>query len=96
MSTAEYSPKALDDLKVIFDYIARDRPEAAARTVERVLKSCDTLATAPELGSPRDELAPTLRAFSVGSYVVYYRPHPNGVRVERVLHAARDTEAFYE
>lgn len=37
MSAAEYSPKALDDLKAIFDYIVRDRPEAAARTVERVL-----------------------------------------------------------
>ena len=96
MTAAQYSPKALDDLRSIFDYIARDRPEAAARTVERLLKSCDTLANAPEIGASRDELAPSLRAFSVGSYVVYYRPCPNGVRVERVLHAARDSEAFYE
>ncbi|HVA45375.1 MAG TPA: hypothetical protein VNH11_03220 [Pirellulales bacterium] len=46
MSAAEYSPKALDDLKSIF--------------------------------------------------VAYYRQASNGIRVERVLHAARDTEAFYE
>ncbi|HQU43898.1 MAG TPA: hypothetical protein PK867_13860 [Pirellulales bacterium] len=46
MNAAEYSPKALDDLKSI--------------------------------------------------YMVYYRHASDGIRVERILHAARDTEAFYE
>lgn len=96
MSAAEYSPKALDDLRSIFDFIAANRPEAAAKTAERLLDTCDRLAKFPNLGMPRDELARGLRAFVVGTYVVYYKQAPHGIRVERVLHAARDAEAFHE
>ena len=85
----------MEDLGAIFDFIAADRPDAAAKTVERLLDGCDTLAKFPELGLPREELVRGLRAFVVGAYVIYYKQAPHGIRVERVLHAARDTEAFY-
>lgn len=96
MSAAEYSPKASEDLNSIFDFIAADRPDAAAKTIERILSACDKLAMFPELGLQRDELALGVRAFIVGSYVVYYKHSVGSIRVERVLHAARDQEAFSE
>lgn len=94
MSAAEYSPKAVDDLKRIFDFIAADRPKAATKIIKRVLDAGDTLAKFPELGLRRDELAQGLRAFVVGSHVIYYLQQPLGIRIERVLHAARDADAF--
>jgi toxin ParE1/3/4 len=96
MSAAEYSPKALDDLKSIFDFIAADRPQVAIKAIQRVLDAGDTLAKFPELGLRRDELVQGLRAFVVGNHVVYYSQRSLGVRIERVLHAARDAEAFHE
>jgi toxin ParE1/3/4 len=34
---------------------------------------------------------PILRFFN---YVIYYRPVPDGIEVVRILHAARDRDAF--
>lgn len=58
MTAAEYSPRALEDLKSIFDFIAAAHPDAAEKTAERLLDTCDNLARFPELGSdpwPRDK-----------------------------------------
>lgn len=62
--------------------------------VETLQERCHTLARFPLLGSSREELAPGLRMFSVGNYVIYYRPQIGGVRIERVLHGARDADAL--
>jgi toxin ParE1/3/4 len=42
------------------------------------------------MGTPRDTLAPGLRSFPVGSYLVFYRVVPEGIEVARILHGARD------
>jgi len=49
----------------------------------------------PGLGAPREELAPKLRVFPIGSYAIYYRPLDSEVRIERVLHAASDVDAMF-
>jgi hypothetical protein len=41
----------------------------------------------PDCRRPADS---HLRSFSVGNYVVFYRPMQSGVEVVRVIHAARD------
>jgi hypothetical protein len=41
-------------------------------------------------------LAPELRSFPVGRYVVFYRPQDDGIDVVRVLHSARDIESISE
>ena len=48
------------------------------------------LAEMPESGRQREKLAPELRSFAVGNYVIFYRPIENGVEIVRVLHGARD------
>ncbi len=32
-----------------------------------------------------------LRSFTVSPYILFYRPVPDGIRLVRVLHGARDT-----
>jgi toxin ParE1/3/4 len=93
MNELFFSPQAVADLDSILDYIARDKPGAATAFVRQLREKCRTLAQFPLLGESRDELVPTLRAFAVGSYVIYYRPLPDGVRIERVLHGSRDADA---
>ena len=41
MVTAHFSPSARDDMTEIFDYIARDKPLAAARWIGVVEEKCE-------------------------------------------------------
>lgn len=95
MKPPEFSPRAFSDLDELLEYIARDKPDAAAKFVAKLKEKCRLLARFPELGAPRVELMPTLRVFSVGNYAIYYRPLETSIRVERVLHAARDVDVFF-
>ena len=53
------------------------------------------LASHPNLGRSRDELAEGLRSFPVGRYVIFYRAIPEGVEIVRVLHGSRDLNAIF-
>lgn len=85
---------AVQDLDGILDYIARDNPTAAVSFVEILREKCNTLARFPLLGASREQLVEGLRVFSVGNYVIYYRPEGDTVRIERVLHGARDADSL--
>ncbi len=63
--------------------------------VETIKENCVTLARFPLLGASREQLAPGLRVFSVGNYAIYYRPEGDTVRIERVLHGARDAGSLF-
>jgi toxin ParE1/3/4 len=91
-----FSPLAVGDLEQIFDYTARDKPAAAERFVRTLREKCEMLSRFPLIGTPRDHLAPGLRAFSIGRYVIYYRPEADTVRIERVLHGARDIGRLWQ
>lgn len=87
--------RAEEDLLDIWAYIAQDSPVAADAFVDELVETCLTLAEHPAAGHGRPELAPDLRSFSHGNYIIFYRPIDNGVLVIRVLHGARDlTELF--
>lgn len=94
MTTPLFSPRAVADLEQIFDYIVQDKPAAAERFVRTLKEKCETLARFPLIETPREHLAPALRAFPFGSYVIYYRPEANTVRIERFLHGARDIDSL--
>ena len=95
MKEAVFSPMAVEDLDGILEYIARDNPPAAVRFMEALKEKCNTLARFPLLGASREQLARGLRVFSVGNYAVYYRPEGETVRIERVLHGARDADSLF-
>jgi toxin ParE1/3/4 len=79
------SEKAYDDLLQVLRYIARDKPEVAARFVDSLEEQCRFLAICPESGTKRDDLATDLRVFSFRGYGIYFRNLPDRVRIERVL-----------
>jgi len=95
MSEPDFSPLAIHDLNDILDYIARDKPRAAVAFIEKLEEACRTLAQFPLIGASRQGLIPGLRVFSVGNYIVYYRPQGETVRIERVLHGARDVDSLF-
>ena len=83
------------DLDEMWDYVAQESVAAASRLIDTIVEACDRLASQPEMGRLRPELAPNLRSFPVGSYVIFYRPTLDGIEVARVLHGARDIDALF-
>ena len=84
---------ARQDLLEIAAYIARESgsDRRGDAFLEAVFATCETLATHPEMGQLRTEFAAgQYRSFSVGSYVIFFRPTNNGIVVARVLHGSRD------
>jgi toxin ParE1/3/4 len=65
------SATARSDLDEIWFYIAQDNPCAADKFIRAVVSRFRLLASMPEMGRQREELAPRLRSFPVGSYVVF-------------------------
>jgi toxin ParE1/3/4 len=90
------SEQADQDLLEIAYYIALDSVDAADRFIERIHNRLELLAESPFMGRQRDELAPSLRSFAVGKYVIFYRPSQDGIEVIRVLHGARDIDSLFE
>ena len=86
------SPRAAADLEEIADCIARDNPARAAAFVAGLEAKCRAVAAASELYPSRTDLAPGLRMAVHGRTLVLYRdlPGEDTVRIERVLHSARN------
>ncbi|MDI1262316.1 MAG: type II toxin-antitoxin system RelE/ParE family toxin [bacterium] len=87
------SPQTEIDLTSIYNFIADDNPRAANVWLERIEDIFDMLAEAPYAGRERHDLAPHLRSFPVGRYLVFYTPVPDGVIVVRVMHGQQDIDA---
>jgi toxin ParE1/3/4 len=94
----QVSPAASCDLDAVWDYIAQDKPGAAANFLNKLRDHFLMLAQNPLLGESREELLPNLRSFPVGNYVIYYRPESTrnyAVEILRVLHGGRDVNAVF-
>ncbi len=93
---AGLTPAALADLEGIWDYIAKDSPEAAKAVTDAILESVTTLTEFPFMGHPRTDLADeTLRVWPVHSYLIIYRPTPGVIEVIRVVSGFRDLLALF-
>lgn len=95
MSKVLKTPQAEEDLVEVWLYIVQDNPRAADRFLTLVDKKCRTLARSPKMGRHRDELAPDLRSFPLGDYVIFYRPIESGIEVIRVLSGYRDVPELF-
>jgi toxin ParE1/3/4 len=97
MARLEISPLANHDLIEIGTYIAEHSGslQRAETFLTSLYKTCELLATQPEMGELRTEFKTgRYRSFSVGNYVIYFCPVPEGIRVARVLHGARDHQSL--
>jgi toxin ParE1/3/4 len=89
------APIAKQDLKEINHYLIRFSPAAARRLKEQIKQQCQSLATFPEMGRKADNLAPGLRSFPVGDYLIFYRLGNKHIEIVRVLSGYRDLEAIF-
>ncbi|QGP92813.1 ParE toxin of type II toxin-antitoxin system, parDE [Neomoorella glycerini] len=87
-----YLAQAQEDLLDIFDYIRRERPQAAERILQLFDKKISHLADFPLMGCrPRDERLKKLgyRVLIVDNYLVFYVVKENMVEIRRVIHGRR-------
>ena len=95
MVSVSFSPKSRQDLIDIGDFIAKDSRANARRFVAKLMTQCQRIANAP-MGYPsREDLAASLRMASMERYVVFFRVLDGVIRIERVLHGARDMPAIF-
>ena len=85
-------PQARLDLIEIWSFIADDNEVAADRMLDRFEKALRMLRDRPMAGRQRSELAPDLRSFPIGNYVLFYLPLPNGIDLVRVRSRYLDIE----
>ena len=88
-------PRAAEDIAAVWDFIADDNPDAADHWVDQLDTQLRLLATQPLMGRARDELAPGIRSFPFGRYLVFYLPVGDGIDVVRVLHGTRDVDTAF-
>lgn len=85
-----FSPRAAADLDEISAYIARDNPARAATFIAELEAQCRAVARLPLSYPARDDLGIRMAVFR--RYLVLFREEPeaNAVRIERVVHGARN------
>lgn len=90
MNELVFAPLAERDLEDIGDYIAQDNPRAAVRMLKALHDQCALVARRPLLYPVRADIGPDFRHALVKPYGIWYRILPGEVRIERILHGARD------
>jgi toxin ParE1/3/4 len=85
-----FSPAAEVDLLDIAIFIAQDNPARAASFVDELESKCEMLAGAPGIGTARPELGTGICMLPHGRYLIFYREANKMLRVERIMHSARD------
>ena len=101
MSDCILAPVVEEELWSIWEFIAKDNPEAATRLIEAAYETFQTLAKTPGLGRLRPFKDPRLsgiRSFHVSgydNYLIFYRSVTGGIQVLHVYHGARDLESLF-
>lgn len=95
MAALFVSPKAVEDLDGIKDYIENDlkSPQAAKKTIANIICGYEKLSHFPELGAEIETGNPRLtnyRHLVVENYVVFYRIEHGDVYVVRILNRLID------
>ncbi|MGB5724729.1 MAG: type II toxin-antitoxin system RelE/ParE family toxin [Parasphingorhabdus sp.] len=90
----EFSSGAVRDLKVIFDWIARDSPAVAFRIVGRLRQNIEILADFPQLGKT-GRIENTFELSVSGlPYVVVNRlgfgGNPDNILIDAILHTSQN------
>ncbi len=81
--------EAVNDLKEIGQYIAKDDPAAAYRVLTKIKASADSLEQNPELGRP-GRVAKTRELIVAGiPYILPYTIKKKQVRILAVMHSSR-------
>ena len=85
--TIVWSPRAIEHLAHLREYIARDNPNAAKRIASALLEAVERLAQLPNLGRP-GRVAGTRELVVPGTpYIIPYRLRGDRLEIVAVFHA---------
>lgn len=89
------NPLAYQDLQEIQSYIAMelDNPEAAKKTLLKIVECYERLGEFPKLGAPLSsklEIQTDYRYLIAEGYIVFYKLEREYISVYRILNAKRD------
>jgi toxin ParE1/3/4 len=85
------SPDARADLKGIARYTEKEWGAARkTRYLAAIRERFTTLLRHPQIGAPREDLAPGYRSLPVGRHVIFYRVADDEIVILRVLHQRMD------
>jgi addiction module RelE/StbE family toxin len=84
-----YTPRALNDLTTILDYIAQHSPTGAKRVHQRIQLTVDLLARNPYIGVLTED--PTVRRITTlpYRYLVFYEVSDEEVIIHTIRHSSR-------
>lgn len=84
-----WSPLARARLREIRAYVARDKPDAAAKLATRIVSLVEALREHPYLGRAGSE--PDVRELVVGGtpYLIFYRVRGERVTIHTIRHGAQ-------
>lgn len=95
MPVIKRTAQAEEDLIDIWIYIAQDNPAAADRLLDKIDGKIILLAEQPALGPAREDIAPELRYFPIGNYLILYRIITDGIEVVRIVQGARNLKSLF-
>ncbi len=84
-----WTESAIDDLNRHYDFIKINNPDAAARAVQAIVSSGESLLSNPRRGAIVDEIAglrKLLVAFGKYGYIIHYTILEDDVIILRVYH----------
>lgn len=88
-----FSPLSRTDLMTIADFIAVDNPRRALSYIGEIEARCLRIEDAPRSGILRNDIAEGLRSIPFGAYLIFYRVLAEEIRIERIIHSARNLRA---
>ena len=91
----QYTAQALRDLDNVWDYIAFElqNPQAAERTVNKILDRVDQLVEFAQSGALLSAISEVIgeeRFLVCDSYMIFYHSEKQDVTIDRVLYGRRD------
>jgi addiction module RelE/StbE family toxin len=86
-----WSIPARNDLKLIYEYIAKDSRYYATNVIENIVSKAENLDDFPEIGRVVPEIGDeNVRELIIYSYRLIYEMVPNDVQILAIIHGKRD------
>ena len=91
MTRLRWSPRSVDDLEAIHDFIARDSSRYAELVSRRIVAATESLIEFPEIGRIVPEVGdPRLRELIVRPFRIVYRVRVDLVEIVTVFRGSRE------
>ncbi len=84
-----YLTSAYHDLRLIFEYIARENPAAARRVITAIRKEAQTLAKHPHIGRPGQAEGTREQVHGRYPYIIAYRVRGDEIQILGIVHSSR-------